>query len=63
MPAYARWLLVMNGVLAATVGFVGIVVGDTSLEKASPWWIIGAVGILMTVLGLGSPRDGRGRGD
>jgi hypothetical protein len=58
MATRARWLLVIAGVLAATAGFVGIVLGDTSLEKASPWWIIGAIGIVATVLGLGSPRGG-----
>ncbi len=59
MAERARWLLVIAGVLAATVAFVGIVVGDTSLEKASPWWIIGTIGIVAIVLGLGSPRGDR----
>jgi hypothetical protein len=52
-----RWLLLAVGVGLATLAFVHLVEVKKVTVHSEPWWWLGLIGVILTLLGLGSPRS------
>jgi len=59
----ARWSLLAGGVVVTTLSFVNLVEEHDQAALASPWWWLGLIGSMVTVLALGRPWPSRRRGD
>jgi hypothetical protein len=53
----ARAVLLVSGVAATTIAFVGLIDEQLVVAGAAPWWYLGIAGIVATLLALGSPRQ------
>lgn len=60
---FTRQLLAVAGVAVTTTSFVGLVARDNRAVNASPWWLIGLIGLLTVLLALGSPSAGHATDD
>lgn len=61
--ALTRWLLVAVGVALSTGGFVGLIDEHSRAVSAWPWWLIGLTGVVLVLIGLGSPWSRPAGGD
>ena len=53
----ARSVLLIVGVITTTVAFIGLIDEQLAVTRTAPWWYVGAAGIVVTLLALGSPRQ------
>jgi hypothetical protein len=56
-----RGAILAIGVALTTFSFVRLVVVHDRVVLAAPWWWLGLIGVVATLLGLGAPWSARRR--
>ena len=52
-----RVVLLVGGLTAMAVAFIGLVDEQLAVVGAAPWSYVGVIGMVATLLALGSPRQ------